>query len=459
MENGDLRILARDNLLVYAAMNYPGFKVAKHHKLIAEALQKVESGEIKRLIISMPPRHGKSLLASEQFPCWVLGRNPEMRFISATYGQDLATKFGRKVRNQMMSKMHRWIFPECKVSGDAKAADNFATSKRGEYVAVGVGGGLTGMGGKIMLFDDLVKDQEAVDSETQREALEDWYRSVARTRLQPGGRMVMIMTRWSEVDIAGVLLKESANGEGEKWEYLHIPAVADMEDDPLGRQIGEALWPEFYDEKALADIKKAVGSRVWNALYQGRPSAMEGNIFKREWWKYYDVRPIINPSGDRVIISVDCTFKDTKKSDYVAIQVWLARRPNAYLMYRIRSRMNFERTLEAIRNTVAKWPSAQEILIEDKANGPAVIEVLKKEISGIIAVDPKGGKVSRANAVTFLMQGGNVYLPNNALDHTIDDFVEEHASFPNGAFDDEVDSETQGLSFLVSYLRGGDLVV
>lgn len=458
MSNEDLRILAREKLLVYASMNYPGFKVAKHHRLIADALEKVFHGETTRLIISIPPRHGKSLLASEQFPCWALGRDPTMRFISATYGQDLATKFGRKVRNQMLTKMHRWIFPGCVVSGDAKAADNFTTTKKGEYVAVGVGGGLTGMGGKIMLFDDLVKDQEAVDSETQRQALEDWYRSVARTRLQPGGRMVLIMTRWSELDIAGMLLKESKSGEGEAWEYLHIPAVADTEDDPLGREIGEALWPEFYNTEALVAIKKAVGSRVWNALYQGRPSAMEGNIFKREWWKYYDVRPIVNPSGDRVIISVDCTFKDTKHSDYVAVQVWLARRPNVYLMYRLRARLNFEKTLSAIRDTVKKWPSAQEILIEDKANGPAVIEVLRKEIAGIVAVDPKGGKVSRANAVTFLMEGGNVFVPNTTLMHDIDDFLEEHAAFPNGTFDDEVDAETQALSYLVTFLRGGDLV-
>jgi len=313
----------------------------------------------------------------------------------------------------------------------------------GGLIAAGIGGPITGHGAHLAIIDDPFKDAQAANSEVQRNAVWDWYRFVLRTRLMPDAAVVLVCTRWHQDDLAGRLLKAAeADPEADQWEELSLPAIAQDEGDPLGRKVNEALWPEMYDESSLAAIKASVGSYVWAALYQQRPSPMEGGILKRQWWRYY--RQVPNDLTD-FLISWDMTFKDTKTSDFVVGQVWTRRMADKYLLDQIRARMDFPTTLQAVRALCAKWPQARTVLVEDKANGPAVISMLKHQIPGLIAVNPEGGKEARAAAVSPEIEAGNVYIPDPSIAPWIGDFVEECAAFPNGANDDQVDAMTQAL--------------
>lgn len=277
---------AFSRLLSYAAYQWPGYRDAAHHRLIARKLEAVERGEIKRLMIFMPPRHGKSMLASEFFPAWYLGRNPEHYVIASTYAQELADDFGRKVKGQIEDPAYGAIFPGVRLAEDSKSVKRFhleggteiGTAQRGAYYAVGIGGPLTGRGAHLLLIDDPVKNREEADSEIVRKRIKEWFTSTAYTRLMPGARIVVIQTRWHEDDLSGWLLKEHPH---EGWEVLDLPALDG--DKPL--------WPEQYDREALLRIKQAVGPRDWSALYQQRPSPDEGTFFQRAWFKTWTDRP------------------------------------------------------------------------------------------------------------------------------------------------------------------------
>lgn len=275
----DYLALAHSNLLAYVRLQFPGYKIGPHHRQIAEALMAVERGEIKRLIIQAPPRHGKSMLTSEYFPAWYLGRNPDKYIITATYGQELADDFGRKVRNQIRSDEHRAAFPECKLSEDSQSASRFGTDDGGSYFALGVGGSATGRGAHIFIVDDPLKGREEADSETYRRRLKDWYASVAYTRLMPGGAIIIMNTRWHEDDLTGWVMAEHQH---EDWTVIDLPAIDAQ---------GNALWPEQYDAEALERIKKTIGQREWQALYLQKPAPDTGDYFKRDWFKIYDKPP------------------------------------------------------------------------------------------------------------------------------------------------------------------------
>lgn len=424
-------VFARDRLASYAIAQHAGYEVAAHHRLIARKLEAVERGDIKRLMIFMPPRHGKSMLASEFFPAWYLGRNPDRQVIACTYAQELADDFGRKVRNQLRDPMHGEIFPACGLREDSKAASRFHTGAGGVYMAVGAGGPITGRGAHLLLIDDPIKGSEDADSETQRRKLKEWYASVAYTRLMPGGAVVIIQTRWHQDDLAGWLLREHAH---EGWEVLSLPALT--EDD-------RPLWPEAFPLDRLQSIKRAVGSRVWESLYQQRPSPAEGGMLKRGWWKFYRQAP---ERFDEIIQSWDATFKDTQNSDFVVGQVWGRVGADKYLLDQVRDRMDFPATLQAIRSLSAKWPQARAKLIEDKANGPAIIATLRREIAGLIAIEPHGSKEARASAVSPQIEAGNVYLPDPSMAPWMHDLIEECAAFPTGKHDDQVDAMSQALN-------------
>ncbi len=417
--------------------------------LLGDYLARVERGEISRLIVEMPPRHGKSETTTVKFPAYYLGKHPDRRVIIASHTGNLAARFSMRARNDLatygpevfgvgvnpdVSAMYRW---------DVKDPNAKPGQPPGGTIAAGVGGPITGQGAHLATIDDPVKDAEAANSKVQRDAVWDWYRFVLRTRLFPEAAVILVLTRWHEDDLAGRLLKQAQEDpEADQWTVLRLPAIAEDEDDPLGREIDQALWPEQYDEKALAAVKATVGSYVWAALYQQRPSPAEGNIFKREWWEFY--REI--PSGlDEIIQSWDCAFKGQADSDYVVGQVWGRKGADKYLLDQVRGRMSFTATLTAIRTLSAKWPNSWAKLIEDKANGTAVIDTLKQEISGLIAVEPEGGKVVRAQAVSPDIEAGNVYLPDSSIAPWIHDFIEECTAFPNGANDDQVDAMTQTL--------------
>ncbi|WP_233494025.1 phage terminase large subunit [Desertihabitans brevis] len=413
-----------------------------------------------RLIISMPPQEGKSTRVAKDFPTWVLTQHPDTRIVTASYAQGLANRNGRTIRNNLTAH------PEL---GLKIAADNGAVSEwqvdgqEGGVLSVGVGAGLTGRPADLLIIDDPIKDRREADSETFRENAWNWWTDVASTRLAPGAPVVLILTRWHEDDLAGKLL---AAEDGHLWRVVNIPAQADHdpakgETDPLGREPGEFMISARRDkkgrprdEKAWEKIRIRSGARTWASLYQGRPSAAEGDMLKRHWWQEYstpmwlereDGARICPDPGVELIISADLAFKDTASSDYVAIQVWLRRGADAYLLDQTHARLDFVATCRALRETAARWPQALLKLVEDKANGPAVIAALGRTVPGIVPVEPEGGKVARVAAVSPVIEARNVWLPSPELAPWVGEFIEEAAAFPNGRHDDQVDAMSQAL--------------
>ena len=411
----------------------------KFHRFLAEKVQnfveEYTGNPYDILVLSTPPQHGKSMTVTETFPSWYAGKYPDRRCIVACYNDDFAGKFGR--RNKMkLEEFGQFIFGV----GLSKSSDRDIelAGHAGSIITRGIMSGITGNSGDLIIIDDPVKNRQEADSVNYRDRLwEEWQNSI-KTRTQAGTKIIIIQTRWHEDDLAGRVIREENNVE-----VINIPVEAEA-NDILGRAVGDSLCPEIGKDNAwLKSFKESYkgGMRAWNALFQGRPTSEEGNIFKREWWQYYDVLPSHLPLK---VISVDATFKDNADNDYVAIEVWGKLNGDFYLIDLIKRRMDFPETLKAIKAMNAKYPDRHSILIEDKANGPAIIAMLRHEVSGIIPVEPEGSKVARANAVTGIIESGNVYLPRYA-DFT-SEFIEEHASFPNSAHDDLVDSCTQFLN-------------
>lgn len=449
------RELARRTMGDFVLYVDDNYQMNWHHRLLCDYLDKLACKEIRRLMVFMPPRHGKSELVSRKFPAYLLGRNPDTSIISCSYSADLASRMNRDVQRLIDSEKYSLLFPESHLFGKnirSTAKGSFLRNSdifeivnhRGTYRSSGVGGGITGMGGEYIIIDDPVKNREDADSATIREKIYDWYTSTLYTRLEKDGCILLTLTRWHEDDLAGKLLKAAQEG-ADQWTILELPAVCEYPPKPYDvRQEGEALWKWKYDEEALEKMKVTVGSRDWAALYQQHPTPGEGGTFKREWWNYYKVLP---DGLYDFVQSWDCTFKDAQSSDYVVGQVWARKGSSRYLLDQVRGRMSFTETLRAIRSLSAKWPQAIRKLVEDKANGTAVIDVLRKEIPGLIPVEPEGGKIVRANAVTAVAEAGNIYLPDPSIAPWVHDFVEEHAVFPNGANDDQVDAQTQANTY------------
>lgn len=449
------RELARRHMSDFVLYVDNNYRMNWHHQLLCEYLDKLERKEIRRLMVFMPPRHGKSELVSRKFPAFLLGRKPDTSIISCSYAADLASRMNRDVQRLIDSLEYEKLFPDSRLFGKnirSTARGSFLRNSdifeivghRGVYRSAGVGGGITGMGGEYIIIDDPIKNREEADSATYRDKVYDWYTSTLYTRLEKDGCILLTLTRWHEDDLAGRLLKASESG-ADQWTILELPAVCEFPKKPYDvRQEGEALWKWKYDEQALVKMKATVGSRDWAALYQQHPTPGEGGTFKREWWQFYRTLP---DGLYDYVQSWDCTFKDAQSSDYVVGQVWARKGSSRYLLDQVRGRMSFTETLRAIRSLSAKWPQAIRKLVEDKANGTAVIDVLRKEIPGLIPVEPEGGKIVRANAVTAVAEAGNVYLPDPSIAPWVHDFVEEHAVFPNGANDDQVDAQTQANTY------------
>ena len=390
-------------------------------------------------MVFMPPRHGKSEFISRYSTAWILGKFPDTRIILVSYEADFAATWGRKARDLL--EEHGPSLFGIRVSGKSSAANRWdIEGHEGGMVTAGVNGPITGKGADIGIIDDPVKNDQEAMSVTYQERTYEWYKSTFRTRLQRDGAIILIMTRWNENDLAGKLLAAQEE-DGEKWEVVNLPAIAE-EGDLLGRDPGQPLCPDLFTIEALRSIEKAVGSFWWASLYQQRPSPAEGGILKRNWWQYYRQTP---DRFDEVIQSWDMAFKDTKTADFVVGQVWGRKGADKYLLDQVRDRMDFPATVQAVRSLSAKWPQARNKLVEDKANGPAVIATLKNEIPGLIAVNPEGGKVVRAQAASPDIEAGNVYLPDPSVAPWVHDFIEECAAFPNGANDDQVDAMTQAL--------------
>lgn len=329
--------LAQRSLLRFTEYTNPQYQRAQHHAQIAAKLEAVERGEIDRLMIFMPPRHGKSELASKRFPAWCLGRNPTRQIIAASYNSDLANDFGRNVRNIVAEPEFGQVFPGVALAADSQAANRMNTNHGGAYVAAGVGTAVTGRGAHIALIDDPFKDREEADSERRRNTVWDWYRSTLYTRLMPGGAIVLIQTRWHEDDLAGRLLEQ----EPDQWQVLELPAVSDA---------GEALWPEWYDRAALDRIKDTIGPREWSALYQQKPQPDEGTFFRREWFQTWGKLPALRYYG-----TSDYAVTDGG-GDYTVHRLWgIASDGDVYRVDGWRGQTTSDQWIEAKLDLIAKY--------------------------------------------------------------------------------------------------------
>lgn len=426
--------------------------------LIDAALVDVAEGRCTRLMISMPPQEGKSQRTSRRFPLWMLMRNPNLRIAIVAYAHGIARRWGRAIRDDIA--VHGGRLGVAVNSSSAAAHEWELVGKPGGVYCAGIRGSLTSRAVDLLIVDDPYKDGEQADSDAWRETVQGFWTEVAIPRLGPGVAVVIIQTRWRDDDLTGWLQKRN---DGVEWRVINIPAEADHdpakgETDPLGREPGEYLVStrDRTDEDWGAK-KLEVGSRAWNALYQGRPAPAGGNVFDREWWQFYDDPPWVErPDGtciaigfDEVCISWDMAFKDLDSSDWVVGQVWGRRGVEAVLLDQVRDRLSFVNTCVKVRTLAARWPQAVAKYVEDKANGTAVINQLHRTVGGLIPVEPEGSKVARARAVSPFVEARNVWLPAPEIAAWIDDLIDEAASFPFGVNDDQVDALSQALNRLL----------
>lgn len=418
---------ARRSLLAFTEYTLPQYQRAAHHELIAERLEAVERGDIDRLMIFMPPRHGKSELASKRFPAWCLGRNPKRQIIAASYNSDLANDFGRYVRNIIAQPEFSQVFAGVTLAPDSQAANRMNTNKGGTYVAAGVGTAVTGRGADIALIDDPFKDREEADSERRRELVWDWYRSTLYTRLMPGGAIVLIQTRWHEDDLAGRLLEAQKAG-GDRWEVLSLPAL---------HPDRGALWPEWYNEQALLRIKKALEdkgqNREWSALYQQEPQPDEGTFFQRHWFKTWDHLPKC-----RFYITSDFAVTDGG-GDYTVLTVWgISSDGDIYRAEQWKGQTSSDIWIERMLDLVAKWKPLccfGESGVIQKAVGPLLARRSRERgvYSRFEWLPSVSDKPTRARSFQAFAASGRVYFEHGAD-------LSEFLVFPAGKHDDEVDT-------------------
>ena len=436
MQTQDFLRLAADDFACYAVTMRGEFELAAHHEVIVSRLEAVEHGYTTRQIICMPPRHGKSYLATELFPAFYLGRNPKGSIIITTYEQEIANDFGRRVRRLVSNPLQTAIFPGCELADDSTSFHRFNTTAGGSFYAVGRGGPLTGRGADLLIIDDPLKNAAEARSATIRRALFEWYCEVVRTRLQSRGAIVLISTRWHEDDLVGQIQSQARS---EPWNVLSLAAIAERDED--FRREGEALWPERYPLSELEKIRSEIGSAAFISLYQQRPSAAEGTIFRREWWRTYRE----HPTCTRIIQSWDTGFKSGCDNDYSVCTVWGVNSAGYFLLWLWRGRVEFPELKRRVAWLAAEW-KPNVILIEDRASGQSLIQELKlTNRLPIVPVKVDRDKITRAHAVTPLIEAGKVFLPESAP--FFNSYVDETAMFPNGINDDQVDSTTQALNY------------
>lgn len=419
---------------------------SKFHKYLCDTVQEfIERPTDKAyeiLVLSTPPQHGKSETITKTLPSWYLMKNPDKFVIEVSYGNDLAERFGKANLDKV--KEYGRLFGVQPDPKKCTSQEFYLKDHTGGMISRGRGSSLTGYSGHLIVIDDPIKNREEADSETQRESLWEEFNDSIVSRHQRGTKIILIMTRWHEDDLVG-RIRESLPED--IVTVINLPCEAE-EGDLLGRKPGQALCPEIgKDDVWLREFKKTHASehglRSWNALYQGHPSAKEGNILAREWWKFYEEAPRF----DTMLMSVDAAFKDGEQNDYVAITVWGKTDSDIYLVDLVNKHLNLTGTIRAIKMLAYKYPKIGPILIEDKANGPAIIHLLRDSLNGIIPVRPDVSKEARVNAVSFAIEAGNVYLPKNRK--WTWEFIDQCAAFPNGKHDDMVDSMSQALSRLI----------
>lgn len=444
------KVLQTDYLEYVYHVHQGSWKKTPFHRLLCRYVQNFVERETEKpyeiLVIATPPQHGKSQSITETLPSWYLGKHPDRNVIEISYNEEFAIKFGRSNRRKI-NEYGEDIFGVHIAKDNNKAVEFEIAEHGGGMSSSGVGTGVTGRRCNLMIIDDPVKNKREAYSKSRRDLIYSEWQMSFKTRLAPHSKVILIMTRWHEDDLAGRLLQEEEN-----IKLLRFPCECEEENDLLGRHIGDALCPEIGKGNAwLKEYKKGFvsleGSMTWNALFQGRPTAMEGNIIERDWWDEYEELPAINTW----VMSVDAAFKDEEQSDFVAIQVWGKTGADIYLIDAVKKHLSFPDTIVEIRRLRAMYPECKTTLIEDRANGSAIIRMLRYEMSGVIAVQPIGSKMSRVQAILGAIESGNVHLPKNK--RFTGDFIEECSAFPNAAHDDQVDAMSQALNRLI-YQRG-----
>ena len=440
-----LREKAQNNFMPFVHHVYENFIEGRHHLEIAEKLEKVATGEITRLIVNMPPRHSKSELASYLMPAWFLGRNPKLKIIQATHNTELAVRFGRKVRDLIDSEQYGHIFPDTDLKADSKAAGRWETSAGGEYFAAGVGAAVTGRGADLFIIDDPHSEQDAM-SEGRLEEAYEWYTSGPRQRLQPGGKIIVVMTRWGLRDLTGRLIKaQGSDVLSDQWEVVEFPAILPSENP---------LWPEFWKKDDLLKVKASLPVQKWGAQWQQQPTAEEGAIVKKEWWRIWKKEDI--PEVDYIIQSYDTAFSKKESADFSAITTWGVFRSeetgadNIILMDASRGRWNFPELKEKALEENEYW-QPDMMIVEAKASGLPLNDELRRAGIPIMNYTPSKGrdKVTRMHTVAPLFEAGMVWAPEK---HFADEVIDECMAFPNGEHDDYVDSMTMAL---IRFRQGG----
>ena len=411
----------------------------------------VRAKKSPRLMISLPPRHLKSQTCSVRFPVWCLLQNPHWEVVVASYGQDLANKFSRFARQLIEYDPYiKTLWPWAQVAQNQSAVQEWRLDTRaklgGTFKATSKGAGLTGSGADVLICDDLLRDAEEADSLTVREHVWDWYNSVALTRLAPGGGVLVIGTRWHEHDLSGRLLAEAKRDQNvDQWDVIEYRALA--EHDEPHRKAGEVLLPGRFTVEQMERIRATMAPRWWEALYQQRPSAAGGNLFKEERFKRYLARP---DDFDCLIQAWDLRFGKSRDSGSFVVGWVLGRRgPDFYVLDEERGRWSYAESRDAIRRLTARWPDAITKLVENKANGPAIESDMEGELPGILLYDPRGDKYQRAERILPLVLSGNVYFPDAAVEPWARDAMAELVAFPRGANDDRVDVLSMGLGYLL----------
>ncbi len=428
----------QNDFLEYVQHMWPEFICGRHHKIFAEKLNKVATGEIKRLIVNMPPRHTKSEFASTFFPSFIMGKKPKMKIMQTTHTGELAVRFGRKVRNLMDQKEYKDVFPEVKLQADNKSAGRWETNKGGEYFAAGVGGAVTGRGADLLIIDDPHSEQDALSPNALESAWE-WYTSGPRQRLQPGGAIVVVMTRWSSIDLTAKLLDSQKEALADQWEMIEFPAIFPETDNPL--------WPEFWPKDELLKVKSSIPGIKWNAQWMQNPTAEEGAIIKRDWWKRWKHKSI--PPVKYIMQSYDTAFSKNQTADFSAISTWGVFKPSEdapdclILLDCQKGRWDFPELKEIAMREYTYW-ECDMVLIEAKASGTPLTQELRRIGIPVVNYSPTRGhdKHSRMHSVAPIFESGMVYAPEKAF---AEDMIEECASFPFGANDDLCDTMTQAL--------------
>jgi len=437
---------AKSDFLSFVKCVWPDFIEGSHHRHIAKKFNDLATGKITRLIVNMPPRHTKSEFASYLLPSWMVGREPKLKIIQATHTGELAVRFGRKAKHLIDSEDYSKIF-KTSLQEDSKAAGRWETAQGGEYFAAGVGGAITGRGADLLIIDDPHSEQDALSPNAMESAYE-WYTSGPRQRLQPGGKIILVMTRWSTKDLTGMLIRNQGEAKADQWEVVEFPALMDHGSGQV------PVWPEYWKLDELEKVKATLPVAKWNAQWMQNPTAEEGAIIKREWWRKYEGENI--PKLQHVIQSYDTAFLKKETADYSAITTWGIFFPNEdspanlILLDAIKGRYEFPELRRLALQQYEYW-KPETVIIEAKASGlPLTYELRKMDIPVVNFTPSKGNdKHARVNAVAPLFESGMIWAPEQKF---AEEVIEECAAFPYGDHDDLVDSTTQAI---MRFRQGG----